>query len=80
MGREYSCIVRQCALVVSLDIGRSDVYNMYSSGPRMLPWDTPEWIWKLREVSLFYLVTKWRPCRYEFSKLKYLVGRIFLIV
>ena len=25
-------------IVVSLDIGRSDVYSMYSSGPRMLPW------------------------------------------
>ena len=54
-------------IVVSLDIGRSDVYSMYSSGPRMLPWGTPEWIWKLRYVSLLYLVTKWRPCRYDFS-------------
>jgi hypothetical protein len=35
-------------IVVSLDVGRSDVY---SRGPRMLPWGTPEWIWKLLEVS-----------------------------
>jgi len=55
------------SIVVSLDIGRSDIYSMYSSGPRMLPWGTPEWIWKLRYVSLLYLVTKWRPCRYDFS-------------
>ena len=43
----------------------------------MLPWGTPECIWKLRDVSLLYFVTKWRPCRYDFSKLKYLVGRVF---
>ena len=35
-------------IVVSLDIGRSDVYIMYSSGPRMLLSGTPEWIWNLR--------------------------------
>ena len=46
----------------------------------MLPWDTPEWIWKLLEVSLLNLVTKWRSYRYDFSKLKYLVGRIFFIL
>ena len=46
----------------------------------MLPWGTPEWIWKLGDVSLLNFVTKWRPCRYDFSKLKYLVGRVFFIL
>ena len=37
--------------LVSLDVGKSDVYSTYRRGPSMLPWGTPEWIWKRLEVS-----------------------------
>jgi hypothetical protein len=36
--------------VVLLDVGRSAVYIVYSSGPRMLPWGTPENIGNRDEV------------------------------
>jgi len=38
--------------VVSLNVGTSDVYRTYRRGPRMLPWGTPEWMWKRLEFSL----------------------------
>jgi hypothetical protein len=37
--------------VVFLDVGKSDVYSTLRRGPRMLPWDTPEWMWKWLKVS-----------------------------
>jgi len=37
--------------VVSLDVGKSDVYTTWRRGPRMLSWGTPEWMWKRFEVS-----------------------------
>ena len=39
-------------MVVLLDCGISAVYVVYNSGPRMLPWGTPESIGIGREVSL----------------------------
>jgi len=33
----------------------------------MLPWSTPEWMWKRLEVSPFNLVSNWRSFRYDFS-------------
>ena len=69
---------RMCqSLCPWMSVGQMCIISMWSRGPSMLPWGTPEWIWKLLEVSLLYLVTKWRSCRYDFSKLKYLAGRIF---
>ena len=38
--------------VVSLDAGKSDVYSTYRIVPRMIPWGTPEWMWKRLEFSI----------------------------
>ena len=38
--------------IVLLDVGRSAVYIVYKSGPRMLPWGTPESTGKRDDVSL----------------------------
>ena len=34
--------------VVSLDVGKLDVYSTLRRGPRLLPWSTPEWMWMFR--------------------------------
>jgi hypothetical protein len=39
-------------MVVEGDCGISAVYNVYKSGPRMLPWGTPESIGTGGEVLL----------------------------
>jgi hypothetical protein len=46
-----------------VDVGRSAVYIVYSSGPKMLPWGTPESIGIRDEVSLLNVVTKYLSCR-----------------
>jgi hypothetical protein len=56
--------------VVSLNVGKSDVYSTYRRGPRMLPWDTPEWMWKRLEDSPLIFVSNWRSFRYDCSRLK----------
>jgi hypothetical protein len=65
--------------IVVSDCGISAVYNMYNSGPRMLPWGTPETIGNEDEVSLLYVATKYLFCKYDFRSLKYPGGRVFLI-
>jgi hypothetical protein len=49
--------------IVLVDVGRSAVYIVYNSGPRMLPWGTPESIGNREEVSLLNVVTKYLSCR-----------------
>jgi hypothetical protein len=66
--------------VVSLDVGKSDVYSTQRRGPRMLPWGTREWLWKRLEVSPLNFVSNWRSFRYDFRKLKQLEGKILLIL
>jgi len=43
--------------IVLSDVGRSAVYIVYKSGPRMLPWGTPESTGKRDDVSLLNFVT-----------------------
>jgi hypothetical protein len=45
--------------IVVSDCGISAVYNVYNSGPRMLPWRTPESTGNEDEVSLLYVATKY---------------------
>jgi hypothetical protein len=42
--------------VVSVDVGKSDVYSTLRRGPRSRPWDTPEWMWKWLELSTLNFV------------------------
>jgi hypothetical protein len=65
--------------IVGSDCGMSAVYNAYNSGPRMLPWGTPESIGNEDEVPLLYVDTKYLFCKYDFRSLKYPVGRVCLI-
>jgi len=46
----------------------------------MLPWGTPEWMWKRLEVPPLIFVSNCRSFRYDFSRLKWLEGRIILIL
>jgi hypothetical protein len=59
--------------------GISAVYIVYNSGPRMLPWGTPESIGIEDEVSLLYVATKYLFCKYDFRSLNYPGGRVRLI-
>ena len=65
-------------MIVLLDCGISAVYIIYNSGPRMLPWGTPESIGSGREGSL-YVATNFLFCKYECRSLKYPGGRVCLI-
>jgi len=56
--------------VVSLDVGKSDVCSTWRRGPRMLPWGTPEWMWKWLEVCALIFVSNWCSFRYDLSRLK----------
>jgi len=57
--------------IVFSDCGISTVYIVYSNGPQMLPWGTPERSGNGgREVSLLYVVTKCLFCKYECRRLK----------
>jgi len=56
--------------IVLLDVGRSAVYIVYKSGPRMLPWGTPESTGNRDDVSLLNFVTQYLSCRYDFNNLK----------
>jgi len=62
--------------IVVLDWGISAVYIIYKSGPRMLPWGTPESIGTGGEVSLLYVATKYLFCKYDCRSLKYPGGRV----
>jgi hypothetical protein len=44
--------------IVLVYVWRSAVYIVYSSGPRMLPWRTPESNGNRDEVSMLNVVTK----------------------
>jgi hypothetical protein len=64
MGCEDGSIVHICAeYCFGMDVGRSVVYIVYSSGTRMLPWGTPESIGNRDEVSLLNVVVKYLSCR-----------------
>ena len=65
--------------IVVSDCGISAVYIVYNNGPKMLSWGTTESIGKGGEVSLFYVVTKYLICKYDFRRLKYTGGRGGLI-
>jgi len=67
-------------IIVSLDVGKSDVYSTYRRGPRMLPWGTTEWMWMQLEVSPLNFVSNWHSLRYDFSWLKELESKILLIL
>ena len=54
-------------------------YIMTDNNIIMLPWGTPEKIGNGSEVSLLYVVTKYRCCKYDFRRLKYTGGRVCLI-
>ena len=62
--------------IVVSDCGISAVYIVYNNGPRKLPLGTPESIGNGSEVSLFYVVTKYLCCRYDFRRLKYTGERV----
>ena len=66
-------------MIVLLDCGISAAYIVYNSGPRMLPWGTPESIGSGREVSLLYAATNFLFCKYDCRSLKYPGGRVCLI-
>ena len=55
--------------VVLLDVGKSEVYSVQRTGPRILPWRTPEWMRKRVDISLLNFVSKWRSFRQDFSRL-----------
>ena len=65
--------------IVVSDCGISAVYIVYNNGPRMFPWGTSESIGNGSEVSLFYVVTKYLCCRYDFRRLNYTGERVCLI-
>ena len=46
----------------------------------MLPCGTPEWMCKRLEVSPLNFVSNWFSFGYDFSRLKYLDGKILLIL
>jgi hypothetical protein len=56
--------------VVSLNVGKSDVYTTLRRWPRMLSWGTQEWMWKRLEVFPLNFVPNWRSFSYDFSRLK----------
>ena len=62
--------------IVLSDCGTSAVYIVYSSGPKLLPWGTPERIENGGEVSLSYVVTKCLFYKYDCRRLKYNGGRV----
>jgi hypothetical protein len=43
----------------------------------MLPWGTPEWMWKRLEVSPLNFVSNWRSFRYDFNRRNLLKKLIF---
>ena len=45
--------------------GKSLTYRRKSTGPRILPWGTPEHTGFLEEVAPRMVTRCWRPCRYE---------------
>jgi hypothetical protein len=49
--------------IVLVDVGRSAVYIVYSSGPTMLLWGTPKSNGNRDEVSLLNVVTKYLSYR-----------------
>jgi hypothetical protein len=65
-------------IVVSV-CGISAVYIVCNSGPKLLPWGTPESVGYGNEVSLLYVVTKYLFCRYDVRRLKYSKWRVYLI-
>jgi hypothetical protein len=65
--------------IVVSDCGISAVYIVYNNGPKILPWRTPDSIGNGGEVSLFYVVTKYLFCKYDFRRLKYTEGRVFYV-
>jgi len=44
----------------------------------MLPLGTPEWMWKRQKISPLIFVSNMLSFRYDFSRLKFLEGRILL--
>jgi hypothetical protein len=44
------------------------------------PLKPPEWMWKRLEVFLLIFVSNWRSIRHEFGRMKYLEGRVLLIL
>jgi hypothetical protein len=66
-------------MIVLLDCGMSAVYIIYNSGPKMLPWGTPENTRSGREVSLLYVATEFRFCNYDCRSFKDPGGRVCLI-
>ena len=70
MSCKYYYVVRELPNIVTLEVGKSDVYSTKTRGRRMLPWSTPEWMWKRLEVSPLIFFSNWRSLRHDFSKLK----------
>jgi len=64
--------------IVVLDCAISAVYIVYNNGPRMLPWGTPESTRNGGKVSLLHVVTKYLFCKYDFRRLKYTGGRVYV--
>ncbi|KAF2896649.1 hypothetical protein ILUMI_09526 [Ignelater luminosus] len=54
--RIHLSITVSSAIVMCDDIGKSDVNKMYSNGPMILPWDTPELICDMLETLHLTLV------------------------
>ena len=50
-------VFRKCAEYCFLDVGRSAVYIVYNSGPRMLLWGRPESIGKRGDILFLNFVT-----------------------
>jgi hypothetical protein len=65
-------------IVVSV-CGISAVYIVYNSGPKMLPWGTPQSIGNGDEFSVLNVVTKYLFCNYDFRRLKCSGGKVCLI-
>ena len=57
MSCEDGGVFRKCAEYCFLDVGRSAVYIVYNSGPRMLLWGRPESIGKRGDILFLNFVT-----------------------